>query len=613
MRKKIVSNIRRLGLFNFGIVSLIFAIAGQYNLFFLKNTIWGCVFFFVAVITFFIAEYGSVDETQVLVERGRKVSPRKLSKIEVTIFIFIVMISLFFRTYRISEIPPACDRDEAKFSQDTIDIMNGVIPDGAYSSLPIYIKTLTDNPTLYNYYVSFVYAVFGQGDTQSRMAGAVMGILFVIGMYFLLRFLFGPGAAMAGGFLTAVMSWHITLSRLIYHAGFSVLVLVFVLYFMYRVIKRGKKFDYILLGITAGFSLYTYQAARIIPVILIIICSFSAIFHRGFWLKQRFNIFLAFTAFVILTSPLLTYMILHANDFLLRSRELFIFNKINMNLFLSAGLKNPVEVYLSSLRSALLMFNATGDGNIYHNLIPGAPMLGFFTGIFFIMGFFSLAFRPKLPYQAATLLFFLCALHGAVLFRGAYPGIGANASPESTRAVLVIPFIMIFSAAYISRMKDFLVQQSKTKTQYEFWAALSILLLFEANQSYGNYFIRPLKMANFYSLLNGDKKMAAEYINTLGADWHIITDMNFYEPYERSILIFYLAGPKTISVEIYNPETKLQNTKSAGMNIVYILKQDDASLLKKLWAEYPNGKYKEFYGPFGGSPFLFFSFEVRRL
>ncbi len=611
MNKKIFYAFKFIGPFNFGAISFIFAFIGQYFLYYQKNTLWGVVFFLTAAILFFLADHVCAGKKMFL--PGKYASGP--SKLEIIIFILIVIISVFFRSYRIADIPPACDRDEAKLCQDTIDIMENRIPAGGDSAMPVYIKTLTDNPALYNYFVSFFYAVAGYGDTQARIAGIAAGVLAVIAMYFLLRYLFGPGVAAAGGFLFAVMQWHVTLSRLIYHAGFAVLLFIFVLYFMYRAYKTGKKSDYVFLGFVLGLSFYTYQAARMIPPALLLSCAFALIFDPGFRKKVRINIVLSALVFIIVTAPLLLYIFRHMDDFFFRSRALYVFNKSNMDIFSADGLKNPLEVYLNSLSSVLLMFNRIGDMNPMRN-IPYLPMLGFFTGIFAVMGFFCVARHIKTIFSAVTMFLFICALHGAVLFRGAYHGILLYGSPESTRAVLVIPIIIIFSAAYFSRMNEFFVKQYGTGRRHYFLLVFTAILLLEAFQSYELYFVQFPRSKIYFSMLNGDKKQTANYIKSLGTGWFALVDRHFYDDraVDKDVSDFYfnIGRPLKAVIEIFDPYEKNQDRDFPGMNLVYILKPGEKSVLNELKIKYPKGRYKEFYDPFDSTLLSFFSFEVIR-
>ncbi len=610
MYKKNISITGFIGPFNLGIASFIFAFIGQYFLYYLKNTLWGAMFFLAAVILFFAADRRSAAKELFLPEKTGDNPHSAPSKKEIFIFIMIILVSVFFRAYRISEIPPACDRDEAKLCLDTMDIMENRVPDGGNSALPVYIKTLTDNPALYNYFVSFFYAIAGNGDIQARFAGITAGVLAVIALYFLLRYLFGPAVAAAGGFLFAAMRWHITLSRLIYHAGLAVPLFIFVLYFMYKAYRNGKTSDFALLGITLGLSLYTYQAARVIPVALFLICACALILDQDFRKKQCSNIAVSAVIFFVISEPLLLYAANHMNDFFIRSRALYIFDINNMAIFSTEGLKNPLEIYLNSLSSALLMFNKTGDLSLAHN-IPYMPMLGFFTGIFSVMGFFCVARRIRNPYAAVTMFLFICALHGTVLFRGAYKGILSYGAPESTRVVLEIPLVIVFSAAYISRMREFLMEQYGGTVRGFFTTVFAAILLLESYQGYNNYFLKAPTTTGYFSRLNGDQKTAAHYLKSLGNANNVIIDRYFSVEYNRGgILYYYLDRPKQPLYGTFDPKSPFTAGKYPNTGIVYVLKPENWSVLPKLWKKYPAGIYREFYSPFDNNNLLFFSFEV---
>jgi len=160
---------------------------------------------------------------------------------------------------------------------DAVSIMNGEAPMNARSKLPVYITGLTDNPAVFNYIVSFYYKITSPGIFNAGIVSASLGMLAVIGMYFLLRLLFGINTALAVSLLFAVMKWHVVFSRTVYHAGFSILLLILTLYYAHRVYINRKTGDFLVFAAAFSMSLYTFQAARAIPFAIAACLVFAAL------------------------------------------------------------------------------------------------------------------------------------------------------------------------------------------------------------------------------------------------------------------------------------------------------------------------------------------------
>ncbi|HDT15132.1 MAG TPA: hypothetical protein ENN55_02880, partial [Firmicutes bacterium] len=221
-------------------LSLIFSVWGQVFIYFKKDVSAGIVFFLIGVVLFVISarflktEVGEVSSE----DRG---NIRK----NIGFFLIVMVVAAFFRFYSLDTVPVGFHRDEAKASLDSYYIMQDKQPLNSFSKHPVYIGPITDNPAMYNYLIAAVYQIIGVGVVESRAASAFLGLLAVAAMYFLLYYLFGGAAAFAGGILFAAMKWHVAFVRIIFHSGFSVFILILVLYFGYKVFKERRWRDFI--------------------------------------------------------------------------------------------------------------------------------------------------------------------------------------------------------------------------------------------------------------------------------------------------------------------------------------------------------------------------------
>jgi hypothetical protein len=393
--------IQGIGPFNLGMLSLGLGVVGQYFLFSRRLIAPGLLFFLLAIVVFIIADKArGIDELDFsdVKDGNRRLKSDKLlpsKKVEAAIFIGIILISIFFRVFIIQDVPAGCYRDEGQNGNEAINIMNGVELDG--TKLPVYIERFTQNAAMYMYFIAASYKVIGIGVLQIRLVSVVLGVLSVGSFYFLIRYLFGIRAAIAGSFILAVLRWHVNFSRIGFLGISTVMLFIAVMYFAYRVYKERRTLDFIMLGFLTALSLYTYIAARLIPVGLGIFAAYIlfreyVLKDMSFFKKNMRKIIIAVSIFIVVLAPLGVYVAKHMGEFMTRTSTVSIFNHEMLKAIggpyvdKQGNVKGWPGLYLRNLGTTMLMFNYIGDGNPRHNFNT-RPMLDIVTGILFIIGF----------------------------------------------------------------------------------------------------------------------------------------------------------------------------------------------------------------------------------
>ncbi len=243
-----------IGPFNLFVISLALAVFGQLIIFNGGKAVPGVILFALAGIVFILAEKAS---------KGPGKSEEISKKTEAVMLGLIMLTAVFFRVYMIDKLPAGCYRDEGQNGLEAINIMKSI--ELAGTTLPVYIERWTQNAALYMYFIAASFKAFGIGVMQIRLVSIVFGILCVPAFYFLVRGMFGPRAAIIGGFLIAVARWHINFSRMGFLGIVTVFFVILALYFAYRAYKEEKLSDFVLMGVVSAFSVYSYIAARLIP------------------------------------------------------------------------------------------------------------------------------------------------------------------------------------------------------------------------------------------------------------------------------------------------------------------------------------------------------------
>ena len=106
------------------------------------------------------------------------------------ILLICIVFSIFLHFYKINEVPPCINADEAAFSYNAYSILKtGRDEYGKF--LPLRFKSFEDYKLpVYTYFSVPFIAIFGLNDFSTRALNIVIGVAFVPLMYFLLKELF---------------------------------------------------------------------------------------------------------------------------------------------------------------------------------------------------------------------------------------------------------------------------------------------------------------------------------------------------------------------------------------------------------------------------------------
>ena len=355
----------------------------------------------------------------------------------------VLAIASFFRFYHLAATPPGLYIDEA---MDGVNAQN-VAQTGQFR---VYYPEDNGREGLYVNILALAFTYRLLPDTAPwsvRMPAAVIGVLTVLGVYFLVTELFTGSIALLSAFFLATSFWHINFSRIGFRAILAPFCLSWAMYFLLRAFRanslrnrtpRGGEgtTKYLLYavagGVFYGLGFYTYIAFRITPLLL----SVPALFFRKEPAFQKCAAcFLIVTYLVAL--PIGWYYLHHPTDFSRRTAQLSV-----------ARSATPLTVIAGNTYKTALMFNWRGDRNWRHNT-SRAPQLFWPVGMLFILGMIlgATALLKRDSTLAAPDSQFAILFLMAWLILGAVPEILSNAEvPHALRALLMVVPAMVFAA-----------------------------------------------------------------------------------------------------------------------------------------------------------------------
>lgn len=214
----------------------------------------------------------------------------------------ISLLAISFRFWQLGSVPPSPDWDEAALGYNAYSILKtGRDEYGTF--LPLSLRSFDDyKPPLYMYLTIPSVAFFGLETWAVRLPSAIMGVVAVVGTYFLIiELLKSKSIALLSAMLLAISPWHVQFSRIAFEANIGVTLNIWAVWAFLKGIRHGK-----FLGFSAflfGVSLYAYHSERIfVPLLLFIVI----IVYRRELLRMRRAIGIAMIIGMLTVVPLIS-------------------------------------------------------------------------------------------------------------------------------------------------------------------------------------------------------------------------------------------------------------------------------------------------------------------
>ena len=286
----------------------------------------------------------------------------------------VIGLVLFFRFFRLGEVPPEMNSDHAEKLLDILRVLNG--------QKLIFFSNNGGREAL----------IFFLGAALQRLTGMGLGFMSLkivstlIGLA-ALPFLYGLGLELGSrrlGLLAVLLAgiayWPNVVARFGLRLPFYMLFTAAVLYFLLRGLRTGSLNQFVLAGIALGISLYGYTPDRVLPLLVVVAIGLYLL-HQRSRARTRFALtgLLAIVALsLVLFLPMLRYMLAEPDAFLLRT------------LSRMGDLERPLEapawlILMQNTGRALAMFSWNA-GEIWPISIPGYPALGVAAGALFYLG-----------------------------------------------------------------------------------------------------------------------------------------------------------------------------------------------------------------------------------
>lgn len=376
--------------------------------------------------------------------------------------VLILMAAAALRLYGLASIsPPGLEHDEVAnwlIDQSILEGQHGIYFSQAYG-----------HEAGFHYLQAISVALLGDHALALRIPAAFAGLLLIAIQYTLTRRLFGNRVALWSAAFLAVLFWSVFYSRL----GLRAILLPFIsglaLYFWWKAWQidaadqahkrpaSAAVLWFALAGLLAGSTLYTYMAARAVPIFFAVFFVYLAIFH---WIdfKNRWKGLLLFSTLLLLTAaPLFFY---------LQVNPAAEFRVSEIDAPLRSLFAGDLQPALGNSLKILGMFGFSGDP-LWRQNVAGRPVFGPLLAILFYLGLAAAFWRWREPRYAGLLLW---------LGASALPSIVTVDAPSTIRMVNALLVVTVFPVLFIHIIPKLSTKIGRLSTNVAYLLGLLLLL-----------------------------------------------------------------------------------------------------------------------------------------
>ena len=435
---------------------------------------------------------------------------------------------------------------------------------------------------LFSYLVALCFLAVGPSTLGIHLASALVGILAVPAVYIAAEALlhgspddnglvkrWGPFLA---GLMMAVSYWHLTWSRYGVRAILVPLFAALVVASLWLGLRRwhcrrgggwAGRWPFVLCGALLGVSLYTYQAARLLPVVVVLGFG-GAAWARGrlIW-DDMVNLLIVGLVALMVFAPLGIYFLNHPERFSARVEEV---------LVLEEG--QPVEEKMGTLweqtRETLLSFLVGTDDAPYRTL-PGRPSLNPVFSVLLLLGI-GLGWRCIERHVYVFLVAWLVLL--------SIPAVLAGQGSPAKRAIGALPAVAVLAATGAMvpleivrrRLND---GRARRLISAAWLAGLAAGFGYAGWATYHDYFVEWASMPGLLTHFEAERAAIGDYVRELPPDERV-----YVSPEVPSHPVIRFHSGRRDDVQGYNGRVCFVVPERTDSSTTYVIdpRQEDRSL-----------------------------------
>ncbi|HEX9019064.1 MAG TPA: glycosyltransferase family 39 protein, partial [Anaerolineaceae bacterium] len=290
------------------------------------------------------------------------------------LLVLVTALTLFFRFYRMDQIPIDMVSDHAEKLLDINDVING-IPS-------IFFERNTGREPFQFYWTVLVMKIFNLPVSfyALKLGTVLVGLITCYYTYKLANLIANRWVALIALLFVGVAYWPNVISRIALRFPLYAFFVAPLLFYLIRGLRNSARNDFIWAGLWLGIGLNGYTSGRIVPFLVIIAVGLYLLHRRSKGFRREAILgFLLVTFFsVVVCLPLMRYGLEHPDAILFRS------------LTRIASLEHPIPgspvlIFLSNFWAAITMFFYS-NGSVWVHSIPYRPALDLVMAALFFVG-----------------------------------------------------------------------------------------------------------------------------------------------------------------------------------------------------------------------------------
>jgi 4-amino-4-deoxy-L-arabinose transferase-like glycosyltransferase len=307
----------------------------------------------------------------------------------------LLILAAGLRVWQIDQVPPGLHHDE---------VINGEIIEGEiFTGHPSIFYSTDGREGLFHLTLAATLRFIGYNPLGWRLAGFAWGLIGLAAIYALARRLLDRRVAFITLAFAAVSLWSIYEGRAATRSVSLIAISALAALAFFRAWQQPDRFSlrrWLIAGALTGLMLYTYIAARVMPLAFVVLLIYLAVTQWPTWRRMRRGIALYAVTAILVAAPIIIYLALHP---VVDTRFQALTDTIE------AARQGDLMPVITTTLQTLGMFVWQGDPEWHYN-VAHTPVFDPFTAMLFVAGFFIAIWRwRRVPY-AFYLIWLLVSL-----------------------------------------------------------------------------------------------------------------------------------------------------------------------------------------------------------
>lgn len=387
----------------------------------------------------------------------------------------MTLLAAALRLYGLEAYPAGLNVDEAAEGLMALQILDG--------ARPVFFSAYTGQEAGFMYLVAAAITALGRSILAVRIPAALAGVAFVPFLALFARRAIGPNGALLAAATAAGAPWLLHLNRIGFRANVLPLVLVVWGWLFLRALDETQTQQnafkqqfvsarWLAAGVALGLTAYTYLAARVVPLLVLLFISYLILVHRRLARRAAAGLALMLLSAAVLALPLALHFLAVPSDWSARTGQIWACADVPEA---SACLARLADHGVRTLGMAAF----AGDAKSFYNQ-GAASAVWWPLGLLFYAGL-ALALWRWRSYKHALLVLWWCVM--------ILPGVLSSESPSFIRTLGAAPAMMTLIGLPVSLLEGKRLSSARGRRLLG-WAAagLGVLVMVQAVTSASNYF-----------------------------------------------------------------------------------------------------------------------------